>query len=70
MSEIIDASSDKASRLARESRPLHKVVPLRRKVFFVGDDQDFCNARFVNLEKIESATRTVLVGDSQCFWHS
>ena len=48
MSEIIDASSDKASRLAHESRPLHKVVPLRRKVFFVCDDQDFCNARFVN----------------------
>ena len=48
VSEIIDAISDKASRLARESRPLHKVVSLRRKVFFVGDDQDFCNARFVN----------------------
>ena len=33
--EIIDASSDKASRLARESRPLHKVVPLRRKIFLL-----------------------------------
>ena len=48
VSEIIDANSDKAYRLARESRPLDKVVPLRRKVFFVGDDQDFCNACFVN----------------------
>ena len=58
----------------------------------MGDDQDFCNARFVNsdfarisnsktilktrlssvtlsdLEKIECAARTVLAGDSQCFW--
>ena len=50
VSEIIDASSDKASRLVRESRPLHKVVPLMRKIFFVGDDQDFCNARYVNLD--------------------
>ena len=61
-------------------------------MFFVGDDQDFCNARFVNLdfarisnsktilktrlssvkladlERIERASRTVLAGDSQCFW--
>ena len=28
VSEIIDTSSEKASRLARESRPLHKVVLL------------------------------------------
>ena len=48
VSEIIDASSDKASRLARESKPLHRVVPLRHKIFNVGDDQDFCSARFVN----------------------
>ena len=58
----------------------------------MGDDQDFCNARFVSpdfarisnsktilktrlssvtlsdLEKIERSSRTVLAGDSQCFW--
>ena len=93
---LTDASApprcEKASRLARESKPLHKVVPLRCKIFFVGDDQDFCSAHFVNpdfsrisnsktilksrlssvslsdLEKIERATRTVIAGDSQCFW--
>ena len=32
----------------RESRPLHRVVPLRCKIFHDGDDQDFCSARFVN----------------------
>ena len=48
VSEIIDASSEKASCLARESKPLHRVVPLRNKIFFVGDDQDFCSTRFVN----------------------
>ena len=92
VSEIVDASAERAFRLACESRLLHKVVPLRRKVFFVGDDQDFCNARFVNsdfarisnsktilktrlssvnladFEWIERASRTLLAGDSQCFW--
>ena len=92
VSEILDASSKKASRLARESKPLHRVVPLRRKIFNIGDDEDFCAARFVNpdfshisnsknilksrlssvtfadLEKIECAGRTVIAGESQCFW--
>ena len=92
VTEILDASTEKASRLARESKPLHKVVPLKRKIFHVADDQDFCAARFVNpdfarlsnsktilkshlssvsladLEKIERAGRTVIAGDSQCFW--
>ena len=92
VSEIVDASAERASRLARESLPLHRVVPPRRKLFYVGDNQDFCNARFVisdfarisksktvlktrsssvnltDLEQIECASRTVLAGDSQCFW--
>ena len=48
VTEILDASTEKASRLARKSKPLHKVVPLRRKIFHVADDQEFCAARFVN----------------------
>ena len=92
VAEIIDASADRAARLARESRPLHRVVPLRRKLFNVGDRPDFCNARYVNpefsrisqnknilksrnasmslsdLEKVERGVRSILAGDSQCFW--
>ena len=48
VNEIPDASTEKASWLAHESKSLHKVVPLRRKIFHVADDQDFCAARFVN----------------------
>ena len=44
VTEILDASTEKASRLARKSKPLHKVVPLRRKIFHFADDQDFCAA--------------------------
>ena len=92
VAEIVDASADRAARLARESRPLHRVVPLRRKLFNVGDRPDFCNARYVNpefsrisqnknilkshnasmslldLEKVECGVRSILAGDSQCFW--
>ena len=48
VSELVDASADRASCLARESRPLHRVVPLRRKMFHVGDQPDYCAARFLN----------------------
>ena len=27
---------------------MHRVVPLRLKMFFVGDKPNYCNARFVN----------------------
>ena len=50
VAEIIDASADRAARLARESQPLHRVVPLRRKLFNVGDRPDFCNVLYVNPE--------------------
>ena len=92
VAEIVDSSTERASRLARESRPLHRVVPLRRKMFFVGNKPDYCNVCFVNpdfsriskhktifktrsasvnladLERLERGSRTILSGDSQCFW--
>ena len=79
-------------RLARESRASHRVVPLKRKMFYVGDQLDYWAARFLNpdfsrisenknilkirsssvtladLEKLERCSRTILAGDSQCFW--
>ena len=48
VAEIVDSSAERASRLARESRLLHRVVSLRRKMFFVGDNPNYCNTRFVN----------------------
>ena len=48
VAELVDSSAERASRLARESRPLHRVVPLRRKMFYIGDNPDYCNARYLN----------------------
>ena len=48
VSELVEASADRASGLARESRPLHRVVPLRRRTFHVGDQPDYCATRFLN----------------------
>ena len=42
VSELVEASAD------RESRPLHRVVPLRRRTFHVVDQPDYCAARFLN----------------------
>ena len=92
VSELVSASTDRSSRLARESRALHCVVPLKRKMFYVGYEPDYCSARFLNpdfsqisknknilktwassvtladLEKLDHGLRTILAGDSQCFW--
>ena len=46
--EILDSCADRASRFARESKPLHRVLLLKRQTFHVGDQPDFCSARFVN----------------------
>ena len=78
--------------MARESRALHRVVPLKRKMFYVGDEPDYCSARYLNpdfsrisktknivktrassvnladLEKLDRGLRTILAGDSQCYW--
>ena len=78
--------------MARESRALHRVVPLKRKMFYVGDEPDYCSAQYLNpdfsrlsktknivktrassvnladLEKLDRGSRTILAGDSQCFW--
>ena len=48
VAELVDSSAERASRLARESRPLHLVVPLRRKMFYIGDNPDYCNAHYLN----------------------
>ena len=92
VAELVDSSAERASHLARESRPLHRVVPLRRKMFYIGDNPDYCNARYINpdfarisktknilktrtssvnlpdLERLKRGSRTILAGDSQCFW--
>ena len=92
VSGLVSASADRASCLARESKALHRVVSLKRKMFYVGDEPDYCPARFLNpdfsrisktknilktrtlsvtladLEKLDCDSRTILAGDSQCFW--
>ena len=92
VAELVSTRANRASRLARESRALHRVVPLKRKMFYVGDKRDYCSARYLNpdfsrisktknivktrfssvtladLEKLDRGSRTILSGDSQCFW--
>ena len=46
--EILGSCADRAARFARESKPLHCVLPFKRKSAPVGDRPDFCVARYVN----------------------
>ena len=92
VNEILESCADRVLRFAREARPLHRVVPLKHRTFHVGDQPDFCAARFLNpdfsritkqktilkscassvslndVEKLDRASRSILVGQSQSFW--
>ena len=48
VSEIQTSVHDYAANLSRESRPLFRVLPSRRRAFSIGDDPDFCRQRFLN----------------------
>ena len=46
--EILGSCADRAAWFAKESKPLHRVLPFKRKSAPVGDKPDFCVARYVN----------------------
>ena len=48
--EILNSYADRATRFAKESKPLHRVLPFKRKATPVGDRPDFCLARYVNTD--------------------
>ena len=48
VSEIQTSVHDYAANLSRESRPLFRVLPSRRRAVSIGDDPDFCRQRFLN----------------------
>ena len=47
---ILDSYADQATRFAKESKPLHRVLPFKRKATPVGDRPDFCLARSVDTD--------------------
>ena len=46
--EILYSCADRAARFAKESKPLYRVLPFKRKSTPVGIRPDFCVARYVN----------------------
>ena len=48
MDEILGSCADRAARFAKESKPLYRVLPFKRKAALIGDRPDFCVARYVN----------------------
>ena len=50
VSELLTQSREHVAKFARESKPPHKVIPLRCKVFPVADEPDFSSPRWLNLD--------------------
>ena len=48
VSEIQVASGEHAANLSRESHPLFRILPVRRRAFSIGNGTDFCRQRFLN----------------------
>ena len=48
--EIVSQTQDRSAKLSRESKPLHRVLPLKRRSFSVADDPDYTNPRWLNLD--------------------
>ena len=48
VSEIQSSVHDYVANLSRESRPLFRVLPSRRRAVSIGDDPDFCKQCFLN----------------------
>ena len=48
VSEIQTTVREYAANLSRESRPLFRMLPSRRRAFSIGDDPEFCKQRFIN----------------------
>ena len=45
---ITAKTQERAGKLARESKSVQKVIPLRRRVFPVADDPDYAAPRWLN----------------------
>ena len=46
--EIVSQTQDCSAKLAHESKLLHRVLPLKRRLFSVADDQDYATPRWLN----------------------
>ena len=80
--ELVSQTQDRVAKPARESKPLHHILPLNRQLFSVADDPDFArlagnktiakahagSMSFMDMEKIEKCSWTFLGGHSQSFW--
>ena len=46
--EIVSQTQDCSAKLAHESKLLHRVLPLKRRLFSVVDDQDYATLQWLN----------------------
>ena len=61
MDEILNSYEDRATRFAKESKPLHRVLSFKRKATPVGDRPDFYLARYVNTDFSHMSRQTKIL---------
>ena len=59
--EITAKMQERAQKLAHESKPVQKVIPLRRRVFPVADDPDYAAPRWLNPDFARLTSNHVIV---------
>ena len=66
VNELVADTSERASKLVRESKLLSKVIPLRRKVFPVADHPDYSSPRFLNLDFVRISNNNNISKSKHC----
>ena len=60
VTELVNKNTERAASCARESKPLYKMIPIRRKVFPVADEPDFSAPRWLNPDFTRIANHKVI----------
>ena len=60
VTELVTKNMERAAKCARGSKPLHKMIPIRHKVFPVVDEPDFSAPRWLNPDFTRIANHKVI----------
>ena len=60
VTELMTENKEHAAKCARESKPLQKIIPIRRKVFLIADEPGFSAPRWLNPHFTRIATYKVI----------
>ena len=66
VNELVADTSERASKLACESKPLSRVIPLRRKGFPIADQPDYSSPLFINPDLARTCNNKNIAKSKHC----